>query len=259
MADTSGEPLAATVADALAERGEAGIASILWLGIAAGVQIGFGGIAYLVASAGMPSGAGATHLLAGLAFSSGLMLVMVTGAHLFTGHAMLSLPLAQGRVTGMGLVKALGLVWLANLIGSLIVVGLFIAAGGPEAMDGTVAAVARETAMTKVAKPGGTLIASGILANMLVCLGVWMASGATTVAGKIVAVIAPVTLFVAAGFEHSIANMTLLPLGWALDPAEVSLGGIAHNLALSTLGNLIGGGAIALLLGAGHGALKKRA
>ncbi|WP_314373490.1 formate/nitrite transporter family protein [Sphingomonas paucimobilis] len=112
--------------------------------------------------------------------------------------------------------------------------------------------------MSKVAKSSGMLIASGILANMLVCLAVWMASGATTVAGKIVAVIAPITLFVAAGLEHSIANMTLLPLGWALDPAAVPIGGIAHNLALSTLGNLIGGGAIALLLGAGHGALKRQ-
>lgn len=221
------------------------------------MQIGFGGIAYLIASAGMPSDAGSTHLLAGLAFSSGLMLVMVTGAHLFTGHAMLSLPLVQGRVTGLALVKALGLVWVANLIGSLIVVALFVAAGGAEAVDGAVAAVARETATAKIAKSSGTLIASGILANMLVCLAVWMASGAETVAGKIVAVIAPVTLFVAAGFEHSIANMSLLPLGWALDPAAVPIIGIAHNLALSTLGNLIGGGAIALLLGAGHGALKR--
>lgn len=258
MTDTTGEALAGSVADTMAERATAGIGAILWLGVAAGMQIGFGGIAYLVASAGMASGMGATHLLAGLAFSSGLMLVMVTGTHLFTGHAMLSLPLAQGRVTGMGLARALGLVWLANLVGSLIVVGLFVAAGGPEAVDGTVAAVARETALAKVAKPGGTLIASGILANMLVCLAVWMASGAETVMGKIVAVIAPVTLFVAAGFEHSIANMTLLPLGWALDPAKVPIAGIAHNLALSTLGNLIGGGAIALLIGAGHGALEKR-
>ena len=259
MADTSGEPLVGTVADALAEREEAGVAPILWLGIAAGLQIGFGGIAYLIASAGMPADAGATHLLAGLAFSAGLMLVMVTGAHLFTGHAMLSLPLAQHRVTGVGLAKALGLVWCANLVGSLIVVALFVAAGGPEAVDGALAAVARETAMAKVAKSSGMLIASGILANMLVCLAVWMASGAETVAGKIIAVIAPVTLFVAAGFEHSIANMTLLPLGHALDPVGVPISGIAHNLALSTLGNLIGGGAIALLLGAGHGALNKRA
>ncbi len=257
MADTTGEPLADTVADALAERGSAGTMPALWLGIAAGLQIGFGGIAYLVASAGMPSGAGATHLLAGLAFSAGLMLVMVTGAHLFTGHAMLSLPRAQGRVTGAGLARALGLVWLANLVGSLIVVALFVAAGGAEGVDGAVAAIARETAMSKIAKSSGTLIASGILANMLVCLAVWMASGATSVAGKIVAVIAPITLFVAAGLEHSIANMTLLPLGWALDPAAVPIGGIAYNLALSTLGNLIGGGAIALLLGAGHGALKR--
>lgn len=258
MADISGEALAGTVADALAERGEADIMSILWLGMAAGLQIGFGGIAYLVASAGMPSHAGATHLLAGLAFSAGLMLVMVTGTHLFTGHAMLSLPRAQNRVTGMGLAKALGLVWCANLAGSLIVVVLFVAAGGAEAVDGAVATVARATAMAKVAKSSGTLIASGVLANMLVCLAVWMASGAGSVSGKIVAVIAPVTLFVAAGFEHSIANMTLLPLGHALDPASVPIAGIAHNLALSTLGNLIGGGAIALLLGAGHGALDKR-
>lgn len=257
MTDTTGEPLAGTIADTMAERGTAGMGAVLWLGIAAGMQIGLGGIAYLIASAGMPSGMGATHLLAGLAFSSGLMLVMVTGTHLFTGHAMLSLSIVQRRVTGMGLAKAWGLVWFANLVGSLIVVGLFLASGGVEAVDGAVAAVARETAMAKTAKSSGTLIASGILANMLVCLAVWMASGAETVAGKIVAVIAPVTLFVAAGFEHSIANMTLLPLGWALDPIGVPIGGIAHNLALSTLGNLIGGGAIALLLGAGHEALKR--
>lgn len=103
----------------------------------------------------------------------------------------------------------------------------------------------------------GEPLAAGV-ADTLVRLTAWMASGAETVAGMIVAVTAPVTLFVAAGSQHSVANMALLRLGWALDPAGVPLAGIVHNLALSTLGNLIGGGAIALLLGAVHGALKHR-
>ena len=114
MTDTTGEPLARTIADTMAERGTAGMGAVLWLGMAAGMQISLGGIAYLIASAGMPSGMGVTHLLAGLAFSSGLMLVMVTGTHLFTGHAMLSLSIVQRRVLGVGAAQAWGVVWVAN-------------------------------------------------------------------------------------------------------------------------------------------------
>ncbi len=255
MADATADTLADSVDDAMLAKTRPPAGATALLGIAAGVQIGFGGIGYLVAQAAMPAGGG-TQLLSGVAFSVGLMLVMVTGTQLFTGNTMLVLPAAQHRLTFRETMRDWALVWSANLIGSVALAVLFVASGGTGALEGAVGAAALATADAKLAKDWGALIASGVLANMLVCLGVWMATGAQSVGGKIAAVIGPVALFVAAGFEHSVANMALLPIAWGVDPAAVPMDGLIRNLALTTAGNIVGGSLVAIVLAAGHRVLK---
>lgn len=252
--DTTADSLADSVDDALLAKTRPPIGAMVLLGIAAGAQIGFGAIGYLVAQAGAEPG-GATQLLSGLAFSVGLMLVMVTGTQLFTGNTMLVLPAAQDRL-GMGeTLRDWSVVWAANLIGSVAIAALFVASGATGA-TGAIGQAALKTADSKLAKDWVELLASGVLANMLVCLAVWMATGAQSVAGKIVGVIGPVTLFVAAGFEHSVANMTLLPIAWGIDPAAVPISALLGNLLLATAGNIVGGSLVAIVLAAGHRTLK---
>lgn len=254
--DATADTLADSVDDAMLAKTRPPIGAMMLLGVAAGAQIGFGAIGYLVAQAGMAPG-GATQLLSGVAFSVGLMLVMVTGTQLFTGNTMLVLPAAQDRLGVGETLRGWTVVWIANLIGSLVIAALFVASGAPQAIDGAVGAAALKTADTKLCKDWIELLASGVLANMLVCLAVWMATGAKTVAGKIASVIGPVALFVAAGFEHSVANMTLLPIAWGLDPAAVPMGALLGNLLLATAGNIVGGSLVAITLAAGHRTLAK--
>jgi formate/nitrite transporter len=180
------------------------------------------------------------------------MLVMVTGTQLFTGNTMLVLPAAQDRVSVGETLRDWSVVWIANLVGSLAIAALFVASGATDALDGAVGRAALDTAATKLGKSWPELFASGVLANMLVCLAVWMAIGAKSVGGKIAAVIGPVALFVAAGFEHSIANMALLPIAWGIDPAAVPIAGLVGNLLLVTAGNIVGGSLVAIVLAAGH-------
>jgi formate transporter len=221
----------------------------------AGAFIAFGSIAFLIVQASAAAPDGPVQLLSGVAFSVGLILTMVTGAELFTGNTLFVLAVWRGR---LGIARMLGvwsLVWAGNLIGSIAVAGLFASAGGGDAVDGLVAQAAVEVATTKVDKSVGALIASGVLANMLVCLAVWGAMGARSIPSRALAIVGPVTVFVAAGFEHSIANQSLLPIGWllqAVDGTAIDLAGIARNLALSTFGNIIGGALIALAFGYAH-------
>ncbi|MGN7159323.1 formate/nitrite transporter family protein [Sphingomonas sp. SAFR-052] len=253
--DATADTLADNVDDAMLAKTRPPIGAMVLLGIAAGAQIGFGAIGYLVAQAGAEPG-GATQLMSGLAFSVGLMLVMVTGTQLFTGNTMLVLPAAQDRLRVGETLRDWSVVWAANLIGSVAIAALFVASGATGAIDGAVGQAALKTADSKLAKDWVELLASGVLANMLVCLAVWMATGAQSVAGKIVGVIGPVTLFVAAGFEHSVANMTLLPIAWGIDPAAVPISALLGNLLLATAGNIVGGSLVAIVLAAGHRTLK---
>lgn len=253
--DAVGPEIAVAAPDMLAKKATASWARMAMLGIAAGAFIAFGSIAYLIVQA-TDVVTGPVQLLSGAAFSIGLMLVVVTGAELFTGNTMLVLPAALGKTPIPSLLGAWSLVWITNMIGSLIVMALFLAAGGLEGLDGAIAEAAASAASTKLSKGAGATLASGVLANILVCLAVWMAMGARQVAAKLFAVIPPVTLFVAAGFEHSIANMSLLPIGLAAAgwPSGVA-GAVAANLALCTAGNILGGAAVAFALAGGHGAI----
>lgn len=237
--------------------------TLLALAVLAGAFIALGGLFATVAMSGaegmLPYGV--IRLLGGLVFALGLVLVVVGGAQLFTGDALMVMAWASGRLTFKQMLRVWTLVWLGNFLGALGTAGLVFLSGQYSFGHGAVGATALSIATAKSALPVGQAFFLGILCNVLVCLAVWLALGARSVTDKILAVTLPVSAFVAAGFEHCVANMYFVPLGlfiqWgAPDGFWAELGrtfppiGVGHflvNLGAVTLGNWIGG---ALLVGA---------
>jgi len=212
--------------------------SLAALGGLAGAFIAFGALFYLAVLTGADPAYGPVRAAAGIAFSLGLVLVIVGGAELFTGNALLVMAWVDGRVTARALIRNWIIVYLANFAGAGLILGLAWLAG----LDrGALAATAAEIAARKVALGPGELLGRGILCNVLVCLAVWLSFAARDAAGKVLVIVPPIAAFVALGFEHSVANMFLLPFG-LLAGAPIGLPGIAANLFWVTLGNLIGGG-----------------
>lgn len=225
--------------------------SLVTLGALAGAFIAFGSLFYLVVLSGENPASGLTRLAAGLAFSLGLILVIVGGAELFTGNALLVMARVDGLVTSKAVARNWSIVYLSNFAGALIIVALAVAAGLHRAPIGAVAA---DIAAHKIALTALELVARGILCNALVCLAVWLSFAARDIAGKVLVIAPPIAAFVALGFEHSIANMFLLPFGWVAG-APIDAAGIANNLFFVTLGNLIGGtGGVGLSYWAAYGA-----
>lgn len=247
--DLTGAQIAEAAPDAFERKAEETVGRMSLLAVLAGAFIAFGSIAYLVVQAGGPA-SGMKQIVSGLAFSVGLILVTLTGAELFTGNAMFVLAAERGDIGVGRMLGSWTIVWLGNLAGSVAVAALFVAAGGGHGVEDGVAEAAVATATLKTGKGALALLASSILANMLVCLAVWMAIGGKSVPSKVLAIVGPVAVFVAAGLEHSIANQSLLAIGWLLqDVQAIGLHAIGRNLALTTIGNLIGGMAVALALG----------
>ena len=248
------EDIASAMSDACVEKATLPTGRMIGLAMLAGAYIGFGSlIAVLIGAGAGELPYGLNQIAVGLGFALGLILVLLAGAELFTGNTLMILPLAQRRIGPGHLLRAWSLVWLANLVGALLLVLLAIGAGLHLAGEGAFASSAIELAADKASKSAGSLVGSGILANMLVCLAVWMAAGAKSAVDKIAVIVPPVAAFVALGLEHSIANMSLLPLGLLAQattdaelPAGLSWGAAGANLVWSTLGNIIGGGGIGL-------------
>lgn len=216
---------------------------LLTLAVLAGVFIGLGALAYSVTMTGVDPSFGPARVLGGLVFSLGLILVIVGGAELFTGNALLVMAWVDRRITTSALLRNWSIVYVGNLIGSLALVACVWGAG---LLHGPLGATMMTFAANKVALPLGVAFFRGLLCNVLVCLAVWLTLAARSVTGKIAAIVFPVTAFVAIGLEHSVANMFLVPAGW-LAGADVTLGSFAFNLAVVTLGNVVGGaGGVAL-------------
>ena len=251
---TPPEDIAHTVSATCVSKATLPAGAMVGLGLLAGAYIGVGSLMAALLGAGtadLPYGM--AQLVTGIGFAVGLILVLLAGAELFTGNTLMTLPLAQRRIGVGQLLRAWCVVWLANLIGALVLVLLAIGAGVHLAGDGAVAASAIELAADKAGKPATTILASGVLANMLVCLAVWMAAGATSAVDKVAVIVPPIAAFVALGLEHSVANMSLLPLGVlaahasdAALPADLGWAAAGANLLWSTLGNIIGGAVIGL-------------
>jgi formate/nitrite transporter len=214
----------------------------LALGLLAGAFIAFGAMYYTLVMTGSGAGFGPGRMLGGIAFSLGLILVVVGGAELFTGNNLIVMAWAERRISTRQLLRNWLLVYCANFAGALGT-ALLVAWSGTLALgDGALAATAMRIAEAKVALPFGEALVRGILCNTLVCLAVWLCFAAHDVAGKAIAIVFPISAFVALGFEHSVANMYLIPLGWLAGADTVTPWGLLANLVPVTLGNLIGGG-----------------
>jgi len=233
------------------------------LAVLAGAFIAFGAMFYTLAVTGSDLGFGPTRVLGGLVFSIGLILVIVGGAELFTGNNLIVMAWASRQVTLAGLMRNWVIVYAGNFVGSVATVVLLAMSGTLEIGGGSVAVTAVKIAAAKTQLPFLEALVRGVLCNTLVCLAVWLAFAAHTVPGKVIAVIFPVTAFVALGFEHSVANMYLIPVGiWAAgDPAVVAATGLeaqalagmnpvgfAANLLPVTVGNILGGSILVALV-----------
>ena len=184
------------------------------LGIMAGAFIALGGVFALTIAVSPELGTGPARLLIGVGFSLGLFLVVVTGSELFTGNNLMVASFFSRRISGPELTRNWTLAFVANLVGSLVIVFLLYFSQWWAQADYAFSVRTIQIANDKVNLSFGTAFVRGLLANMLVCLAVWMAVAGRSLVDKMIGIILPITAFVAAGFEHSIANMFFLPLGW---------------------------------------------
>jgi formate transporter len=219
------------------------------LGVLAGAFIGLGSLLSVIVRSDPGLGFAASQLGSGVAFSLGLLLVVVAGAELFTGNNLLVMAWADRRITSMQVLRNWLVVCAANFAGAVGLALLVHLSGHTDMGSGAIGRTVVSIAQAKQALPWPEAFFRGILCNVLVCIAVWMAMAGRSVADKAVAVIFPITAFVAAGFEHSIANMYLMPLAMlvqssdslAAGQAAVTVGGTAANLAAVLAGNLLGG------------------
>lgn len=215
--------------------------AMIYLGILAGMYIGFGGLANTIISQTLGNIDPGLAKFAGAAvFPVGLMLVVIAGAELFTGNNLMTLALVNKKITMSKMLRNWGVVWVANLIGSILLV-LIVFYGDILAGDAATKAIA--IAETKASLGVGTMIFRATLCNIMVVLAVWMAASAQDIISKIFACWFPIMLFVLCGFEHSVANMFFIPMGMILG-AKVTFAALIKNLVFVTIGNIIGGSII---------------
>lgn len=252
--------MAAKAAEVGVRKAALGAVPMFVLAILAGAFIALGAAFATTVSAGaagvLPYGV--VRLLAGLAFSLGLILVIVGGAELFTGNNLLAMAWASRRISTAAVVRNWVIVYVGNLVGAVGTAVLVVAAGQYVFGGGSVGAVALGTAATKVAYEPLQAFVLGILCNGLVCLAVWLTYSARTTTDRILAIVPPIAAFVAMGFEHSVANMYFIPAGllvkafgsedfWTsieaapADYAGLDVAGLVGNLVPVTLGNIVGG------------------
>ncbi len=243
--------MAALAQDAMLHKARGTVGRTLLLALTGGGFIALGFVFYVTSQVGadaMPWGV--AKVLGGLVFSVGLMLVVLTGADLFTSTTMTLMLKASGDLSWWRLLRHWGLVYVGNAVGALTIVALILAGGVQHSAGGQWGQVVLATASHKLDHTFLEAVALGILCNLLVCLAVWAAFSGRTTTDKILALVGPVALFVATGFEHSVANIFMVPLGILIRP-EFAPGGLEEltwvnfvtaNLIPVTLGNIVGGG-----------------
>jgi len=242
-----------------------GIANMFVLAILAGAFISLGAIfatTVLAGSSVLPYGV--ARLLAGLVFSLGLILVVVGGSELFTGNNLIMMAFASGKVTLGGLMRNWVTVYIGNFVGSVATAIVMFYSKQYTFGAGSIGLAALGIGESKTSLEFVQAIALGIMCNALVCMAVWLCYSARTTTDKILAIIPPITAFVAAGFEHSIANMYFIPIAlfiknaapasfWqlkGLTDAAKTAASFPHltwgnffvaNLLPVTIGNILGG------------------
>lgn len=231
------------------------------LALTAGGYIALGFVFFVTSQVGaeqLPYGV--AKVLGGVVFATGLALVVLTGAELFTSSTLSLTARASGRITSWQLLRNWMVVYIGNFLGALTIVGLVYFGRTWEQADGSWGAVVLDVSLKKVHHDFLTAFVLGILCNLMVCLAIWAAYSGRTTTDKVVAVTMPIALFVATGFEHSVANMFMVPLGilisdfagadfWAASGLDASVYAeltwanfLTDNLLPVTLGNIVGGG-----------------
>jgi formate/nitrite transporter len=239
--------------------------ALVVLGVLAGAFIALGAIFMTVALTGAEALPwGVARLLAGLVFSLGLILVIVGGAELFTGDSLMIVACASRRITLGALLRAWSLVYAGNIVGAVGTAALVLLSGQHGFGGGAVGRTALAVAAAKAALPTLQLFFLAVLCNVLVCLAVWMSFGARSTTDRVMVIVPPIAAFVAAGFEHSIANLYFLPYALAIKAwagpelwstigqgaaayAGLTAAAAFHNIVVATIGNLVGG---SLMVGA---------
>ena len=232
--------------------GKAGMAGAkcFVLAMLAGAFIAFGATYFLVFLGDSAVPFAAQRMVGGICFSLGLVLVLCCGAELFTGNMLMVTGLASKKIKLGGLVRNWVIVWLGNLVGSLIMVALIYWCGVGAMNGGAVGDAMVSVAVGKVTPDWLVLMAKGIMCNVMVCLAVWIGFSARTVVDKVLGIMLPISFFVAAGFEHCVANMFFLPSGLLVNmlgvgnPGAIALEGLVANIVIATLGNIVGGVAV---------------
>lgn len=229
--------------------------SMFVLAVLAGAFIALGAIFATTVASGVGDAwpYGVARLLTGLVFCLGLVLVIVGGAELFTGNNLIAMAWAGGKVTTQQLLRNWVIVYTGNFVGSVGTAVLILLSR--QYTFGPVGETALRIAVGKVNLEFVAALVLGILCNALVCLAVWLTFSARSTVDKIAAIIFPISAFVAAGFEHSVANMYFIPIGLLIkdfDPAFAAASAVdvssltwgsflLHNLLPVTVGNIIGG------------------
>jgi formate/nitrite transporter len=221
--------------------------SLVMLGMLAGAFIGLGSLFYVIVASDPSLGFAASRVLGGAVFSLGLLLVVVAGAELFTGNNLLAMAWAQGCITTRDVLHNWAVVCASNFVGAVGLAAIVFLSGHAEMNDGAIGKTYLEIAAAKSALPFWTAFFRGVLCNVLVCMAIWMALAGRSVVDKFVAIVMPIAAFVAAGFEHSIANMYFFPLAMMLG-APVGLSWLWTNLVPVVAGNLVGGSVLVALV-----------
>ncbi len=224
------------------------------LGLLAGAFIGLGALGFVIVKSDPSLGYATGQWLGGLVFSLGLLLVVVAGAELFTGNNLLAMAWADGKISARELLRNWIVVCLANLMGAAGLALLVFLSGHAELNGGAIAQTVFRIALAKQGLPWQEALFRGLLCNLLVCMAVWMAMAGRGVVDKAVAIVFPISAFVAAGFEHSIANMYLMPLAWLLQQSgavppmpPITWAGMLGNWLPVIAGNLLGGSVLVAL------------
>lgn len=238
------------------DKAKMGFFPLVILSMMAGAFISFAAMYYTVVMTDANQAYGMAQLLGGLVFALGFILVVIAGAELFTGNTLVVMACAKGQVSFAALMRNWGIVYVGNAIGALVMVYLVYLSGYLGNADYGVGVTALKTGLAKVDHSTTEAFVRGLFCNVLVCLGSWMVYASRSVTDKVMAVLFPISGFVAMGFEHSIANMYMIPIAMvaATDQAVVAagqfdaaqlqtldFGGLLGNLIPVTLGNIVGG------------------
>ncbi|MGL5258915.1 MAG: formate/nitrite transporter family protein [Lachnospiraceae bacterium] len=207
----------------------------------AGIYVGLG-IILIFNIGGLlnANGFAGTKIVMGVAFGIALSLVVFAGSELFTGNNLIiTVGISQGKVSVLEAIKLWIVCWLGNLAGSVLLAILYVQSGLAKGIVGEFIA---KTSVAKIIAPANELFFRAILCNMLVCLAVWCSNKMKSESGKLIIIFWCLFAFITSGFEHSVANMTLIAIA-VLSPIEetVTLIGYFYNLGMVTLGNMVGG------------------